>query len=123
MSRIAAFRALCDCLSSIRWRGQSRDILLEFNNLSWATFIGLASEYRVSSAVACAIEAARPESLPQAAMAYFEGRAAHCRRRNGAISDEAVGVAASFNFSGVTPIVRKGGAHLLSGLYPDMAMC
>jgi hypothetical protein len=90
--------------------------------LSWAAFIGLANEYRVSSAVACAMEAGRSESVPQAAMAYFQGRAAHYRRRNTAIRDEAAEVAAILNNIGVTPILLKGGAHLVSGLYPNIAM-
>jgi Uncharacterised nucleotidyltransferase len=122
LGRVAAFRALCDCLSTIRGGREPRDIVLEPENLSWATFIGLANEYRVSSAVACAMDAGRPESLPKAARTYFEGLAAHYRRRNEAIRDEAVEVAAILNNIGVTPTLMKGGAHLVSDLYPDIAM-
>lgn len=120
MGRAAEFRALCDCLSGIGRGREPRKIVLE--SLSWAAFIALAKEYRVSATVACAMEVAPPNSLPKAVMPYFRGLAAHYRRRNEAILDEAAEVAAILNKVDVIPILLKGGAHLVSGLYPDIAM-
>ncbi|MCG8688375.1 MAG: nucleotidyltransferase family protein, partial [Desulfobacterales bacterium] len=45
----------------------------------------------------------------------------HSRRLNERVRQEALEVAKSLNDIGVTPVFMKGGAHLLSGLYRDMA--
>src|SRR5262249_35657820 len=109
MSRLQEFRVLCDCLSRIATGRESRKPLLEsFENFSWATFIGLAHEYRVSSTVACAMRAAH-ESVPRAATAYFDGLASHCRRWNEEIRGEAIKVATILNDIDIIPIFLKGG--------------
>jgi hypothetical protein len=121
MSRLEEFRVLCDCLSRIAGDRESRELPENLENFNWATFIGLAHEYRVSSAIACAMSAAQ-EPVPKAAKAYFDGLASHSRRRNEEIRGEALKVATVLNGIDVVPIFLKGGAHLLAGLYPDVAM-
>ena len=123
MSRVAAFHVLCECLSSITLDRRPRESFFEDSeSFSWATVINLAHEYRVSSAVACAMAAGGPESTTRASIPFLTGLAGHYRRRNEEIRSEAIKVAAILNDIEVTPIFMKGGAHLLAGLYPDIAM-
>jgi hypothetical protein len=121
MSRLSEFRVLCDCLSKIATGQEWHEACLENLDFSWATFIGLAHEYRVSSTIACAVRHAHA-SIPTAATAYLNGLTSHFRRRNEEIRNEAIKVATILNDIDVIPIFLKGGAHLLAGLYPDVAM-
>ena len=121
MSRTAAFSFLCSCLSSIasgRQPPESHD-----KNFGWATFIALAYEQRVSSAVASAMGGLFPHhSPPSGAISYLVGLAAHHRQRNQKVLEEAIEVAKILNRIDITPVFMKGGAHLFTGLYPDIGM-
>ena len=121
MSRAAAFRFLCDCLSSILSNRPPRSGLTA--DFRWTTFIALAHEYRVSFAVASTMEGLSPSESPSKEIrAFFSGIANHNRQRNERIRREATDVAKIMNGIGVTPIFMKGGGHLLTGLYPDVAI-
>jgi len=123
MSRAEGFRVLCDCLSEIASGHEPREPFREdSDNFSWATFISLAHEYRVSSTLACAMRACRRKSIPRGAEAYFDGLANHCRQRNEEIRGEAIKIAIILNEIDVIPMFMKGGAHLLARLYPDIGM-
>ena len=76
IARAAAFRALCNSLSSITQECTCKKTILDCDGVSWPALMGLAKEYRVSSALACVMESHRPESLPEAAARYFQGLAA-----------------------------------------------
>ncbi len=121
MSRATAFCALCDCLSRIPSGSQRSGELAD--KFRWTTFITLAHEYRVSGAVASALEGASP-SVPQSReiKALLSGIASHDRQRSERVQREAIEVADILNGIGVTPFFMKGGAHLLTRLYPDLAM-
>ena len=121
MSRATAFCFLCDCLSRISSDSQPSGNLA--GNFRWTTFIALAHEYRVSCAIAPAMEGLSPaDSQSREIKAFFSGIADHNRRRNEQVRGEAIKVAEILNGVGVTPLFMKGGAHLLTGLYPDAAM-
>ena len=120
-SRATAFCSLLDCLSHIPSGGPPIDELT--GNFRWSTFVALAHEYRVSCAVSSAIEGLTPsDSQPREIKALFSGIADHNRRRNERVHGEAFEVAEILNAIGVTPLFMKGGAHLLTRLYPDAAM-
>jgi len=91
-------------------------------SLSWATLIALSHEYRVSSALALAVETSSPSDVPAGVDVLLSSLASHMRRRNERIYKEAIEVAGILNGIGVTPVFMKGGAHLLAGLYPDIAI-
>jgi Uncharacterised nucleotidyltransferase len=121
MSRVAEFYFLCELLSRIP--SERRPLKVSTDDFSWVNFISLAHEYRVSSAVALAMEACEfSKSPPKAAIDYFTGIAAYYRRRNERIRDEAIEVATILNRIAITPVFMKGGAHMLAGLYADISM-
>ena len=121
LSRIAAFRFICDCLSWPPPERLSRAVSGE--DFSWTELIALAHEYRVSSAVAAGLsEAGVSDLLLKDAAVYFASTATHCRQRSKQIRSQAIDVAQILNAIGVTPLFMKGGAHLSAGLYPDPGM-
>jgi len=120
-SRANAFLFLLACLSRM---SSDESLIGEMtSNLRWATFIALAHEYRVACAVSSAIERLSPSESPSREIkALFSGIADHNRRRNEQVRKEAIEVANVLNSIGVTPLFMKGGAHLFTGLYPDVAI-
>jgi hypothetical protein len=119
MDREASFWFLRECLSSITIGRQPTTRLA--GDFRWANFIALAHEYRVSGTVS-AVLADSSVLLPCPAKALFTNLAAHARQRNAQILQQAVEVAKVLNGIGVDPLFMKGGAHLFTKLYPDMAM-
>lgn len=61
------------------------------------------------------------DALPADVIDFFDGMAVLNRQRNEQLLREAVELAAILNEIDVVPIFLKGAAHLLSGLYPDLA--
>jgi hypothetical protein len=61
-------------------------------------------------------------SLPNAVRFFFSNIARHHRQRNERVRNEAIEIAGILNGIGVSPLFMKGGAHLLTGLYPDIGM-
>jgi hypothetical protein len=121
MSRTSAFHFLCECLSCIP---DARQPVFNFDDdFSWTIFIALTHEYRVSSMMAGALNRLpSSSSLPNAVRLFFSGIATHHRQRNELVRVEAIEVAQILNGIGVRPLFMKGGAHLLTDLYPDIAM-
>ena len=121
MSRRSAFHFLCDCLSCIP--AARLPVFSATRDFRWATFIALTHEYRVSPMVASALELLPPSSSsPSAVRLFFSSLATHHRLQNERVRDEAIEVADILNSTGVRPLYLKGGAHLLTDLYPDIAM-
>jgi hypothetical protein len=82
----------------------------------------VANEYQVASAIPLALhELQLRGALPQATLDYFDGFAAEIRRRNERGTKQAIEVAKILNRIGVSPILLKGGANLMCGLYADIA--
>jgi hypothetical protein len=120
MSRALAFRFLCGCLAqnvTEARRGELRHIALS-DGFPWETFVELAGSSLVAPAL---LDAARTNGmddvLPADVVAFLEGMATLNRLRNGRIRNEALEVATILNERDVVPVLLKGGAHLLSGLY------
>ena len=121
MSRAIAFSFLCECLARIASRDQPTSE--NPGDFRWTTFIALAHEYRVSSAVASVMQnVSSSKSPPREAVAFLSGIADHNRLRNERVRREAIELAGILNEVGVTPLLLKGGAHLFTGLYPDPAI-
>lgn len=121
MSRGSAFSFLCDCLSSIPADTQLTPNLL--SSADWSAVTSLAHEYRVSAALAWALEKASPKSsLPRGIRSFFASLAARQRQSNERVRDEIVEVGNILNGIGVVPLQLKGGAHLFADLYPDPAI-
>ena len=119
MGRTSAFYFLCDLLRGIP-TGRHADTDGTFR---WSEFIALTHEYRVSAAAAYAIEYRAPrKSCPDGVRAFLLGRATHSRQRNERVRNEAIEIARTLNEIEVEPLFMKGGAYLVTDLYPDIAM-
>jgi len=123
MSRAAAFQFLCGCLSQ-NSGALDEPLLHSAKNPSfaWQTLIQLAGETQVAPAVLDALRAKNlVEALPPDVVDFFDGIAVLNRQRNERLVGEAVELATILNDIDVVPVFLKGAAHLLSGLYPDLA--
>jgi hypothetical protein len=122
MSRAIAFRLLCGCLSQDLTdprRAELREIARS-NAFDWTTFVELASSQLVAPGLlAMARDNRLADVLPGDVAGYFEGMATLNRQRNEAILQEIAGLASVLNAVSVVPVLMKGGAHLVSGLYAD----
>jgi hypothetical protein len=125
LSRAAAFQFLCDCLA---WpegaiEPQSLRRIAESKSFKWTSFVAVAYQYRVAPAVPFALQKLElRDALPRGMIDYFDGLATTMRRQNAQVLDHAIELAEILNVIGVTPVLLKGGANLLRGLYPDPAM-
>ena len=119
MTRVAAFQFLCGCLA-----GRKGDIPPRAaKDFTWASFVTVAHEHSVASAIPFALRRLGLwELLPADVADYFDCVAKAVRQRNDELMAQATTVAEILNGIGVTPIFLKGGANLLRGLYPDSAM-
>jgi hypothetical protein len=124
MSRTAAFHFLCGCLS--RSVVGAQDALLQSARnpaFAWETFVQIAAEMLVAPAVLDALRSKNLiAALPADVINFFDGVATLNRQRNEWLVSEAIAHAAMLNEIGVVPVFLKGGAYLLSGLYPDLAL-
>jgi hypothetical protein len=120
MSRSDAFALICGCFaenlsdtarSSLRRRAEAID---------WTRFIGMASESLTAPALLTAARRNRLDDvLPAEVADYLDGMAALNRLRNERIRAEIEEIAAVFGSVGVAPVLIKGAAHLMAGLYAD----
>lgn len=125
LSRAAAFQFLCDCLAWPEGAVEPEALrrIAESKSFRWTSFVAVAYQYRVASAVPFALQKlALRDVLPPGTIDYFDGLAATVRRRNAQVLDQAIELAEILNVIQVTPVLLKGGANLLRGLYPDPAM-
>ncbi len=124
MSRAAAFHFLCGCLS--RNVVGPPDALVRSAQdpaFAWETFVQVAAETLVAPAVLDALRNKNlVEALPPEVIDFFDGVATLNRQRNERLMSEAIALAAILNEIDVVPVFLKGAAHLLSGLYPDLAL-
>lgn len=119
MNRALAFNNLLECLSSLvhRSKGRQRDV-----GFRWSEVVALAHEYRVSSALACALE--RPvfaDRVPREVANFLAALSTHERLRNEGARKAVIEVGKILNNIGVVPVVMKGGACILTRLYCDPA--
>jgi hypothetical protein len=83
----------------------------------------LAHEFQVASPLSIALqELGLRDALPQPTLDCLGELAATVRRLNMRVVAQVVEVARILNRVDVTPVLLKGGANLLRGLYPDFAM-
>jgi hypothetical protein len=124
MSRAAAFEFLCGCLSRDH-SGAAHDALrrtAQSPAFAWETFVQIAGETLVAPAVLDALRSKDiVQAIPRDVVDFFDGMAVLNRLRNKQLLIEAIELAAVLNEIGVVPVLLKGAAHLLSGLYPDLA--
>ena len=119
MSRAAAIRLVCKCLAP----GRSVDPReLGPGLATGAALVEAASTHLVAPAMSHALrEKGLVDFLEPSIVDYFDGVAILNRQRNARIRTEAIGVARSLNALGVAPVLLKGAANLLAGLYPSPA--
>lgn len=85
----------------------------------WTVLVDLANRLLVASAVSGSARRSRLDTLmPPDVRDFFDGMATLNAARNRAIRAEIDDVGAAFGRIGVTPVLLKGAAHLVSGLYP-----
>jgi hypothetical protein len=117
MSRALAFNTLLEYLSDLvgGCQGGQRG-----EHLCWREVIVLAHEYRVSSALACALKRASfADRVPPEVTNFLNILSAHQRFRNERAREAAIEIGKILNDIGVIPVVLKGGAHILTNLYRD----
>jgi hypothetical protein len=122
MSRTAAFRFLCDCLSRDCSPAVQDGLLraAQSQSFDWETFIQVASEKFVAPSVLGALRnKGILSAAPQPVTDFFEAITFLNRERNEQLLQQAAELALNLNKIGVIPVFLKGSAHLLCGLYPD----
>jgi len=123
MSRGETYRFLCGCLSK-RLSDPQREMfhqLAQKGALDWTTFIVMASESLVAQLVLAAARTnGLADLLPADVVDYLDGMTILNRQRNRRIQSDINEVAAVFARIGVAPVLLKGAAHLMSGLYDDI---
>jgi Uncharacterised nucleotidyltransferase len=125
LSRRRAHDFLCRLLSLDDSPGELEELRRAARSSAflWHDVVALAGEEWVSPALSHALRRKiEPGDLPQDITNYFDGMATLNRQRNGKIRTEAIELTRILNGVGAVPIFLKGGANLLSGLYPDLAM-
>jgi hypothetical protein len=85
----------------------------------WPLVVELASQNLVSPAVGLVLM--RQPEVPNDVKEYFAAIIAWNRERNAALENAIRAIVAALNRSGMTPLLLKGAANLLDGLYPDPA--
>ncbi len=85
----------------------------------WPLVVELASQNLVSPAVGLVLT--RQLEVPNDVKEYFAAIIAWNRERNAALENAIRDIVAALNRSGMTPLLLKGVANLLDGLYPDPA--
>jgi hypothetical protein len=117
MSRALAFNNLLECLSYLVHgsKGGPRG-----DRFRWPEVVALAHEYRVSSALACALgRSVLTDRVPREVTNFLATLSTHERLRNESAREAAIEVGRILNNIGVVPVVMKGGAHILTRLYCD----
>jgi hypothetical protein len=122
MSRADTFAFICGCLAD-RLSEPARETFRSKSRagaIDWTGFVAMASERLIAPALLSAARANRLDDLlPSDVADYLDGMATLNRLRNDAIRAELGEVAAIFASIGVVPVLIKGAAHLMSGLYDD----
>jgi hypothetical protein len=96
---------------------------VQAKDFRWASFVILAYESQVASSLSIALQKlGLRDALPQATLDYLDELATIVRRRNTRVVDQVIEVGRILNRVDVTPVLLKGGANLLRGLYPDRTM-
>jgi hypothetical protein len=85
----------------------------------WPLVVELASQNLVSPAVGLVLM--RQAEVPVDVKEYFAAIIAWNRERNAALENAIRDIVAALNRSDMTPLLLKGAANLLDGLYPDSA--
>lgn len=86
----------------------------------WSGFVQMYMDQMVGPAIASRIEELDLSSkVPSLVTRHSQALLELNRRRNGKLREEAIDLASRLNAVDVVPILIKGGAGLLSGLYPD----
>jgi hypothetical protein len=113
MRRWQAFNALCDCLRAGLLGGRPPRL----DRIGWELPVEFSSHHYVIPALAwCAHD--RPD-LPDTVRAYFGSILTLNRLRNEALLNSLERVVGALNAAGIEPMLLKGAAHLVDGLYPS----
>lgn len=86
---------------------------------AWPRIIGLASQHLVSPAIGMVL--LRERSIPDCVKDYFAAVVALNQERNRLLEAAIREAIEALNRSGITPLLLKGAANLLEGLYYDPA--
>ena len=122
MSRAKTYRFLCGCLSK-HLSDPQREMFSQLalsSGLDWTDFIVMASESPMHPRTRRARANGVAELLPHDVVDYLDGMAILNWQRNSRIRSEISEIAAVFAEIGVAPVLLKGAAHLMSGLYDDI---
>lgn len=108
------FRALCALLAP-----GAPEALAPTGAIGWDAVVRQAQDHKVGPAVWGAIEGLA--DVPNPIKAYFHTLHDISARRNAALMAGLSGAVAQLNAGGVTPVLLKGAASVVSGLYRDPA--
>ena len=113
---MAAFKLITGLLFSETPRAS--DFSGTEGSISWEAAVQLATDHLVAPAIGARIEKYGLEnSLPDAVTDYFALMLRLNNIRSGQIKNEMLELARHLNRDGIVPLLIKGGAHLMSGLY------
>jgi hypothetical protein len=126
MNRLDALLLLCDCVSS--WNN-SRDQVetlrnkLLSGNIRWEHLVEAANQHLLCPALYGALKhKGLLSSIPTDLREYLQTLNDHNGERNGRLADHAEETIHFLNELSVEPVLLKGTANLLSGLYLDQSM-
>jgi hypothetical protein len=126
MKRLAAFQFLCDCLAPGNDPGERNHELrrrLQDGEIQWEFLAEIANRHNLCPALYAALNQRHlleciPADLRQYLQALYDGNGVRNRR----LVDLASETVFCLNQAGIEPVLLKGAANLVSGLYPDPNM-
>lgn len=126
MTRREAFQFLCDCLAppdTERGAPERLSTAMKTSPPDWPLLIRLSSEQRVTLLLyRCLLEKKLLADAGADLLQFFKTLHAMNSTRNTGIRMQILAVCRTLNAVGIEPVVLKGGAHLLTGLYADPAV-
>jgi len=123
MNRLQMFQFLCQCLAPAAPDSAATQRLaqrLAQEPITWGPVIYLANAHLVAPTLGYALaQKGLFDRLPPEVQDYLTTLRALTRQRNQRLRQQLVTVGAELNALGVEPLLLKGAAGLLRGLYPD----
>jgi len=113
LTRWQAFTAICGALRA-GLLGDTR--APDFGNASWETIIEVGSKYWVTPALGWCLK--NEPGLPADVKDYFDAALALNAERNATMLGALAKIVRILNGIGITPVLLKGAARLIDGVYP-----
>lgn len=119
--RCSPFGLLCTLLQvSLRQRAADAAIARVLDGTDWPRLVRLSGVHLLTPALAPALaDPALRDRVPEDLHLYLQAMLAAAGQRNLALRAQLEGVASCLNGIDIVPVVLKGGARLIDGLWPE----